>query len=107
MSFKAKCNTCLVIADCKHAFGKYWVDKSSGGIGCMHPFAGWNTGKPQMPTMPKMPRRPKMPTRPVRSTQLELRISEHGNCNGGDCERAQLCAEPCAGCAYCDETGNL
>lgn len=26
---------------------------------------------------------------------------------GGDCERARLCAEPCAGCQYCDEEGNL
>ena len=75
MIFKSTCRTCRSIEDCKHAFGKYWVDKSSGGIGCMHPFAGWNTGNPQMPTMPtmpKMPRRPKMPTRPVRITQLEM-----------------------------------
>ena len=28
-------------------------------------------------------------------------------CNGGDCIRAKLCAEPCAGCPYCDEEGNL
>ena len=72
MSFKAICRTCRSIEDCKHAFGKYWVDKSSCGIGCMHPFAGWNTCKPQMTTMPKMPRRPKMPTRTVRITQLEM-----------------------------------
>lgn len=26
---------------------------------------------------------------------------------GGDCERAKLCAEPCADCLYCDERGNL
>ena len=27
--------------------------------------------------------------------------------NGGDCERHNLCAEPCAGCLYCDEEGNI
>ena len=72
MSFKATCRTCRSIEDCKHAFGKYWVDKSGGGIGCMTPFAGWDTGKPKMQAIPKMPRRPKMPTRPVRITQLEM-----------------------------------
>ena len=46
--------------------------KSCGGIGCMTPFAGWDTGKPKMQAIPKMPRRPKMPTRPVRITQLEM-----------------------------------
>ena len=70
MSFKAICNTCPAIADCKHAFGKYWVDKSSGGVGCRHPFAGWGEGKPAVPPpLPKMPRRPK---RPVRMSQGEL-----------------------------------
>ena len=28
-------------------------------------------------------------------------------CNGGRCERWQLGAEPCEGCTYCDEEGNL
>ena len=28
-------------------------------------------------------------------------------CNGGDCIRARLCAEPCTDCQYCDEEGNL
>jgi hypothetical protein len=29
------------------------------------------------------------------------------NCNGGDCERHKLGAEPCAGCPYCDAEGNI
>ena len=34
-------------------------------------------------------------------------LNGRSNCNGGDCERAKLCAEPCADCLYCDERGNL
>lgn len=30
-----------------------------------------------------------------------------GNCNGGDCERHKLGAEPCAGCQFCDAEGNI
>ena len=29
------------------------------------------------------------------------------NNDGGDCERHRLCAEPCAGCPYCDAEGNI
>ena len=66
MSYAAICATCPTIADCKHAFGKYWLDKSNGGVGCKHPFKGW--GGSQQPTLPQMPHRKrlKMPTRPVR-----------------------------------------
>lgn len=28
-------------------------------------------------------------------------------CNGGDCERHRLGAEPCADCQYCDAEGNI
>ena len=28
-------------------------------------------------------------------------------CNGGNCKRKSLGAEPCPGCPYCDEKGNL
>lgn len=42
---------------------------------------------------------------------LEAKITETIKqcfvCNGGDCERHRLCAEPCAGCQYCDEEGNV
>lgn len=29
------------------------------------------------------------------------------NCNGGDCQRHKLGAEPCTDCPYCDERGNI
>ena len=35
--FKAHCAACAAIEWCKHAFGKYWADKSSGGVGCKCP----------------------------------------------------------------------
>jgi len=34
-----RCADCKTAADCKQAFGKYWADRSRGGIGCAHPFA--------------------------------------------------------------------
>ena len=36
---KQRCEECATIGDCKHAFGKYWGDKSLGGVGCDHPFS--------------------------------------------------------------------
>ena len=39
--------------------------------------------------------------------KVSLSLFRGRDCNGGDCERARLCAEPCAGCLYCDERGNL
>lgn len=63
---------------CRHAFGKYWIDKSMNGEGCEHPLdgvaeawrkAGWtpDTGVTRnitlpLPSGPKMPRRPQRPT---------------------------------------------
>ena len=35
--FKAHCATCAAIEWCKYTFGKYWADKSKGGIGCTYP----------------------------------------------------------------------
>ena len=29
------------------------------------------------------------------------------NCNGGDCQRHKLGAEPCTECPYCDAEGNI
>ena len=34
-----RCADCKTVADCKIAFGKYWLERSQGGIGCNHPFA--------------------------------------------------------------------
>lgn len=62
MEYVAICKCCPTIADCKAAFGKYWIDKSDGGKGCRNPFAGWGIRKE--PVMPKMPRRP------VKQTEL-------------------------------------
>ena len=42
--FARLCAECGVISDCKVAFGGFWNVRSSGGIGCYHPFGGWPTG---------------------------------------------------------------
>lgn len=61
---------------CRHAFGKFWNDKSTNGEGCEHPLddvaeawskAGWTPEKgttrrivlPLPGPLPKMPRRPR------------------------------------------------
>ena len=61
MQFGQRCETCAAIADCKAAFGKYWIEKSHGGEGCSYPL-----GATKAPQYPKMPRRPK------RITQKDL-----------------------------------
>ncbi len=37
MEVKMRCDVCKAVAWCKEAFGKYWNDKSGGGIGCNSP----------------------------------------------------------------------
>lgn len=76
MDYAAICNACPVVADCKVAFGKYWLDKSRGGKGCGYPFPGWRKGVQVLPTMPKRPTRSVMqgemilrPTRPRTKTK--------------------------------------
>ena len=39
--FKAHCPACAAIERCKHTFGKYWADKSSGGVGCKCPLTAY------------------------------------------------------------------
>ena len=39
-AFVRRCAECAVRADCKEAFGKYWGDKSHGGVGCDYPLKG-------------------------------------------------------------------
>ena len=34
-------------------------------------------------------------------------VFDNDPCNGGDCERHKLGAEPCTDCPYCDEEGNI
>ena len=75
-----KCEACPaeVMAVCRHAFGKYWGDKSTNGEGCDFPLddvaeawyaAGWKSGTGATMSLtlplkdaPKMPRRPRRPT---------------------------------------------
>ena len=38
-NFKFHCADCTTKDDCKAAFGRYWNDKSHGGIGCNLLFA--------------------------------------------------------------------
>lgn len=66
MQFVRRCEICPTIADCKTAFGKYWLEKSHGGKGCSHPFEGWAKAEVKPPALPKMPRRPR------REVQQEL-----------------------------------
>ena len=34
------CSACPCVDACRFAFGKFWRDKSGGGIGCNNPFDG-------------------------------------------------------------------
>ena len=61
MQFVRRCAVCPTIEACKYSFGKYWVDKSSGGVGCNCPHPGFNQKKEE-PIWPKMPRRPRKMT---------------------------------------------
>lgn len=81
---KRKCGECPaeVQAVCKHAFGKFWGDKSMGGEGCDNPLdavaeawyaRGWKpgTGATMSLTLP-LDGAPKMPTRPRRPTASKI-----------------------------------
>ncbi len=35
---KSLCKTCPTAEDCKTAFGKFWGERSRGGVGCDRPF---------------------------------------------------------------------
>ena len=81
---KRKCEACPaeVMAVCRHAFGKYWGDKSTNGEGCDFPLddvakawyeRGWKpgTGATMSLTLP-LDGAPKMPTRPRRPTASKI-----------------------------------
>ncbi len=81
---KRRCEKCPPWTQtvCRHAFGKYWNDKSDGGKGCTQPLdgvaeawrkAGWtpDKGATKTITLP-LPSRPKMPRRPVRPTVKKI-----------------------------------
>lgn len=68
---------------CRHAFGKFWNDKSSNGEGCEHPLddvaeawskAGWTpeAGATRRIVLPLPGPLPKMPRRPRRMVQGDL-----------------------------------
>lgn len=61
---RQRCETCPTIGDCKQAFGRYWMDKSSNGNGCNHPFA-YNRGISEKPTT--------RPPAPIPAPQPEIR----------------------------------
>lgn len=44
-----KCAECPYKANCKKAFGKFWMEKSNGCKGCKHPFKGWSRRTPPVP----------------------------------------------------------
>ena len=44
--FKFHCDSCPTAEDCRHAFGKYYVDKSGGGVGCNCRFPGYRRNPP-------------------------------------------------------------
>ena len=98
---KRRCEKCPPWTQtvCRHAFGKYWNDKSDGGKGCTQPLdgvaeawrkAGWTPDKGATKAitlpLPSAPRRPataskiqspavsmtqlKMPTRPKVSAKI-------------------------------------
>lgn len=81
---KRKCEACPaeVMAVCRHAFGKYWGDKSTNGEGCDFPLddvaeawyaRGWKpgTGATMSLTLP-LKDVPKMQTRPRRPTASKI-----------------------------------
>lgn len=77
---KRKCAECPEWTQivCRHAFGKFWADKSGNGEGCDYPLddvaeswrkRGWSPDKGETTrlTLPLPPQQlPKMPRRPVR-----------------------------------------
>lgn len=50
--FKFLCAKCPTAADCKHAFGRYWLDRSSGGAGCNRQFASRKPDPPKPQPLP-------------------------------------------------------
>ena len=44
-AFVRRCAECAVCADCKEAFGKFWQERSNGGVGCVRPFGGWGKAR--------------------------------------------------------------
>ncbi len=43
--FARLCAECVVRDECEQAFGKFWQERSNGGVGCVRPFAGWGEAR--------------------------------------------------------------
>lgn len=48
---KFRCASCPTSEDCRRAFGKYYEDKSRGGVGCNCPFPGYDLTTKRQLTM--------------------------------------------------------
>ena len=109
---RRKCEVCPadVVAVCRHAFGKFWNDKSTNGEGCDFPLddvaeawyaAGWKpgTGSTMSINLP-LKDAPKMPEMgcsgggsPV--TKLHVKMPERGGSEGGSTsQKSQLPSMP-------------
>lgn len=82
---------------CKRS-GSSWYGKRTAGI--------YDTNGAKVAIIPAFPYRTLDEAKRL-SEKIASILNGRNNCNGGDCERAKLCAEPCADCLYCDERGNL
>lgn len=47
-NFAQRCDACPSLSQCRAAFGTFWLDRSSGGKGCQHPFTA-NRQQPKPP----------------------------------------------------------
>lgn len=53
---KYHCATCATIERCKKTFGKYWPDKSRGGIGCNRPIVNTSLAEIVTGNLPPPPK---------------------------------------------------
>lgn len=47
------------------------------------------------------------PDHKLLAAKISEAIKQAFICRAGNCQRHELCAEPCEGCQYCDERGNI
>ena len=52
--FARYCASCPCVEGCRAAFGAYWFDKSTNGVGCNKPFDGKDNIFVPPPTRPEM-----------------------------------------------------
>ena len=82
---KRKCAECPaeVQAVCRHAFGKFWDEKSGGGEGCDYPLdsvaeswyaKGWRPGSAGVSITLPLPKMPRRPVRRLYQGQFDLEV---------------------------------